>query len=251
MNSGAAHFLESNRGHLLKNTSGQPVIESFANLHVPDYQRRDMQLYKRDMCLNMTRGGHVDGCGIDGSQQRAGTAAIPNVPAANVSGWNHGKVCMMNGTTNAIGDGLVLGKMEWELGGEYGYANGIIQEGCDNSNATVTNLRAVAQRSRQLGGTPLVYECHTDNPGCESCLAAFLAGAGENAFWGNGGWALQNESQLAGRWSPLYERKLGAPLADAVYDPATASWTRTFASGTTVVFNAVTRNGTVRWGSVV
>ena len=65
----------------------------------------------------------------------------------------------------------------------------------DNSNATVTNLRAVAQRSRQLCGAPLVYECHTTNPECESCLAAFLAGAGENAFWGNGGWVLKNESR--------------------------------------------------------
>lgn len=139
--------------------------------------------------------------------------------------------------------------MEWELGGADGYANGIIQEGCDNSNATVTSLRAVAQRSRQHGDVPLVYECHTNNPTCESCLAAFLAGAGENAFWGNGGWVMSGESSLDGRWGPLYERRLGAPLADAAYDDATATWTRTFASGTTVAFNAVTQIGSVRWAT--
>ena len=39
---------------------------------------------------------------------------------------------------------------------------GIIQEGCTNSNATVTNLRTVAERSLELGGVPLVYECHAN-----------------------------------------------------------------------------------------
>ena len=97
MNSAHAHFLESDRRNLLKNTSGLPVIESFAGLHVPDYQRTEMQRYKRDMCLNMTKSGYIDGCGIDGSQQRAGTSIIPAVPDANVSAWNQGKVCMMNG----------------------------------------------------------------------------------------------------------------------------------------------------------
>ena len=89
------------------------------------------------------------GCGIDGSQQRADTPEIPNVSPQLASEWDEGKVCMMNATTNAIGEGLVLGKMPWELGRARGYANGIIQEGCGNSNATVTNLRAVAERSKE------------------------------------------------------------------------------------------------------
>ena len=71
--------------------------------------------------------------------------------------------------------------------GARGYANGIIQEGCTNSNLTVTSLRSVAQRSVALGGVPLVYECHAncspDDAGCVSSIAAFLAGAGPNAYW--------------------------------------------------------------------
>lgn len=125
MNSRAAHFLESNPAHLLHNASGGLVLESFANLHVVDYQQRKMQVFKRDMCLNMTKSGWVDGCGMDGSQQRAGTREIPGVADANAIAWNVGKVCMMNGTTAAIGNGLALGKMEWELGGRRGYANGM------------------------------------------------------------------------------------------------------------------------------
>jgi hypothetical protein len=91
---------------------------------------------------------------------------------------------------------------------------GIIQEGCTNSNATVTNLRAVAKRSRELGGVPLVYECHANcksitDPDhvCISSIAAFLVGAGPHAYWGFGGWVEAGgvEPPLADRWGPLFE----------------------------------------------
>jgi len=247
INSRASHYLESSTDHLLKNESGVPVLESFASLHVVDYQKKEMQIYKRDMCLNMTKSGLVDGCGIDGSQQRAGTSAIPGPFAAGVAdAWNSGKVCMMNGTTNAIGQGLVLGKLPSELGGVGGYANGILQEGCTNSNATVTNLRAVAQRSRANGNVPLVYECHA-NAADESSMAAFLVGAGENAYWGFGNWVNYTAANMDTRWLSVFDRKLGSPEADAVYDEAGSMWTRSFGSGTKVTFNARTEVGTIAW----
>jgi hypothetical protein len=251
MNSRAAHYLESSSDHLLKDTKGALVLESFAALHVVDYQDREMQQFKIDMCLNMTKSGVVDGCGVDGSHQRAGTSAIPGVAPVNATRWNEGKVCMMNGTTAAIGDGLVLGKMEWELGGPTGYVNGIIQEGCDNTNATVTNLRAVAERSRRLGNARLVYECHTDciGDGCESHIAAFLVGAGDNAYWGMGGWVLASSKGVAGRWMPqFFDKPLGDPLEDGVYDPETQIWTRSFKKGAHVWFSAANKSGGVEWG---
>ena len=91
---------------------------------------------------------------------------------------------------------------------------GIIQEGCTNSNATVTNLRAVAERSLELGGVPLVYECHANcrsivNPDqeCISSIAAFLVGAGPNAYWGFGSWVEEGsvEPPLTERWGPIFE----------------------------------------------
>jgi hypothetical protein len=256
MNSHAAHFLESSSDHLLKTTNGSLALESFAHLHVVDYQHRAMQVFKRDMCLNMTKSGFVDGCGIDGSHQRAGTPAVSSdVTTVVASRWNEGKVCMMNGTTNTIGQGLVLGKMEWELGGDRGYANGIIQEGCTNSNATVTSLRAVAQRSKALG-VPLVFECHancaiTATNDCASSVAAFLVGAGPGALWGFGGWVVDGEApiDLSQRWVPQFDRPLGAPVSDAAYDAVTGEWSRSFGSGTRVTFNAFTNNGTVEWAT--
>ena len=47
----------------------------------------------------------------------------------------------------------------------------------------------------------------------------------------------------------VFDQHLGAPLADARYDSATSSWSRAFASGTKVTFNALTKKGTVAWGS--
>ena len=61
MNNRAAHFLEASPDHLLHDAHGNLVLESFASLHVVDYQKRAMQLYKRDMCLNMTKSGWVPG----------------------------------------------------------------------------------------------------------------------------------------------------------------------------------------------
>ena len=55
--------------------------------------------------------------------------------------------------------------------------------------------------------------------------------------------------QSLGRWLPQFEKKLGAPTADAAYDPETATWTRTFASGTAVAFNANSNTGTIAWAT--
>jgi hypothetical protein len=141
--------------------------------------------------------------------------------------------------------------MEWELGGPTGYVNGIIQEGCDNTNTTITNLRSVAERSRRLGNARLVYECHADCAGnaCEEHIAAFLIGAGNNAYWGQGGWVLPSSQGVAGRWmSQFFEKPLGEPLADGVYDPKTRIWTRSFAKGVHVWFSAANNSGGVEWG---
>jgi hypothetical protein len=43
------------------------------------------------------------------------------------------------------------------------------------------------------------------------------------------------------------DKKLGAPNGPAVYDTATATWSCSFASGTSVSFNAKTGKGTIAW----
>lgn len=82
-------------------------------------------------------------------------------------------------------------------------------------------------------------------------MAAFLVGAGPYHYYGLGGWhGTGKNGNFSEHWMPgVFDRDLGAPTDDATYDPATNEWTRSFASGTVVRFNAMTNAGDISWGS--
>ena len=83
--------------------------------------------------------------------------------------------------------------------------------------------------------------------GGPSELAAFLAGAGPYHYYGCGDWVGAGaHGNFSEHWmAGAFDRPLGAPLADAAY--AGSVWTRAFASGTTVSFDARTGRGRIRW----
>ena len=83
-------------------------------------------------------------------------------------------------------------------------------------------------------------------------LAAFLIGAGEGAYYACApGWSSDPRwPAVADSWLdrlPQYARPLGAPLANASRSPS-GMWTRHFASGVHVSFNAQTGKGRIVWG---
>jgi hypothetical protein len=80
----------------------------------------------------------------------------------------------------------------------------------------------------------------------ERSVPAFLTGAGADHYLACGSWS---DGDVATHWSPLADKPLGAPLADAVYDAASGLWTRAFESGTTVVLDAATGAGNVTWST--
>eukprot|EP00911_Craspedida_sp_UC1_P000395 UC1_evm1s298 len=183
-------------------------------------------------------GGVMDGCGADfsamGTNRWADHTAAKIAPwlgltEAAAAQWAEGHRTMMRETQQALGNGLLIGKDPAELGD---HVNAVLQEdGCMRRNATVNALRNLTQRQRAAGeaGKRWVYQCHGYD-GSDDTLAAFLAGAGDGHFFTFGGW----DDGVKGHWSSSFERKLGPPLADAVYNGT--SWLRTFASGTKVVF---------------
>jgi hypothetical protein len=71
----------------------------------------------------------------------------------------------------------------------------------------------------------------------EPTVAAFLTGAGVDHYIASGGWHMAGKSPVS-NWAPILAKPLGAPTADAVYDATTTLWSRSFASGTRVSFNA-------------
>ena len=246
VNNDVSPFLEAHAAeYLLHNSSGGLALESYCNFHVYDHTRPSVRAFWRAACLNATASGLVDGCGADASQQTA--AYVRGLSPAVAAAWTPAHVQAVADTTAALAPagGVVLGKVVEQLGA--GGTNGVLQEGCTASNATVNNLRAAAARAA-ADGARYLYECHGD--ASESALAAFLAGAAKDHYFGFGLWVTPNGGYADG-WLPAFDRPLGAPSADAAYDASTSTWTRTFASGTHVAFNARTNVGTVTWAALI
>eukprot|EP00937_MAST-01D_sp_MAST-1D-sp2_P000218 g218.t1 len=240
-----AQFLETHAGYLLKNASGQPALEAWSHCHIFDHTQAAARAYWRDMCLAMTGSGAIDGCGADASWQTGvAQAAQWGLDNATARAWDAGHRQMMRETTAALGDGVLLGKDPWELGD---YVNGVLHEGCAPSNDTVNTLRNLSAVARQQGRR-LVYQCH--GKGHVDEIAAFLCGVGPYQYYGLGGWnANEKRGNFSDHWVPgVFGRELGAPVADAAYDTATATWSRHFSGGTSVSFNARTNLGNITWG---
>ena len=94
------------------------------------------------------------------------------------------------------------------------------------------------------------------NPDVRDALAGFLIGTGPGAYFsGPYTWDIdQTWSDPLGiddirmRYLPEFDRPLGEAKADAVFDKATNTATREFASGTVVTFNHSSNQGTIKWG---
>lgn len=119
----------------------------------------------------------------------------------------------------------------------------MLQEGCTASNDTINNL-LTATAAAQRDNRTYTYECHSN--GTPSDLAAFLIGAGPYHYWGFGPWVTPH-GNYSSAWLPEFDRPLGTPLADAVYNPHTMTWTRAFAGGAHVSFDASSNKGSVVW----
>lgn len=248
-------FLEAHPEYLLKNASGQPAVEEWSGCHTYDFAQEKVRNFWRDMCLNMTASGIVDGCGADDAWDVDVQCDMFGLDVETCDTWRAGHRQMMNETAEALGDGLLIGKDALQLGE---YVNAVLHEGCDASNATILSLRGLTQRAK-AAGQHWVYQCHSScteyigtkyacSDSMESQVAAFLIGAGEDHYFSTGIWDTAQKTET--HWLPeFFEPTLGDPLADAEYNATSGDWLRSFSSGTQVRFNAVTNEGVVQWAS--
>jgi hypothetical protein len=255
-----AEFLESSTAttadgiaaseFLLKNSSGLAALEPWSNCHIYDYTKQYVRDYWRDLCLNLTSTGFIDGCGADFSaleKNRWGTHTTQYIASAyhlddtTAEAWNDGHRQMMVETTEALGEGgFLIGKDYFEL--IDGHVNAVLQEGCPSSNSTITMLRNLTATA-QLRNRRLIYQCHTNRPS-NSVMAAFLCGAGRDHYLTIGGW-ISDRPGFPSHWLPEFDRPLGEPLGECRYNTDWNIWTRSFASGTYVYFDAVNGRGDV------
>ena len=69
------------------------------------------------MCLTMTSSGVIDGCGADASWQTGVDQAKDwHLNDTTAVAWREGHKSMMRMTTEALADGVLLGKDPWEVG---------------------------------------------------------------------------------------------------------------------------------------
>lgn len=249
-----AEFLEQHgaSSYLLINTSGLPALESWSHCHVYDHTQAHVRQYWKELCLNFTNTGLIDGCGADFSALEANQwsthtteyiQASLGLDATVAEAWNIGHRMMMQDVTATLqqNDGYMIGKDSFELGD---HANAVLQESCPARNETIEVLQNLTATSRRLNQR-LIYQCHTFDL-TESILAAFLCGAGPDHYITLGSWNGDSPG-FPSHWHPLFEKPLGEPLNDAIYNPETTVWTRHFASGTVVNFDATSCLGTIQW----
>jgi len=240
---GVSHFLETHPEYLLHNASGDLVHDPWSGCHLYDHNKKMVRDWWQEMCHNMTSTGVIDGCGADASWQS--NPAKGQLSQSEVNSWSAGHRQMMIDTTASMGDGMLVGKEPFELGD---HVNAILDEGCANSEANILGLQNMSATAKRLGRR-LVYECHAKRCSpSDTCLhnaAAFLIGAGENHYFGKGGWN-QPGDDFSSHWLPdLFGKPLGAPLADGVKDTKTGIWSRSFAHGVNVTFDTKTNTGTI------
>ena len=263
-----AEDIEKRPSMLVKNMSGALAISAYGSCHMYDHAQTAVRQYWRDNCLAIANAG-LDGCGADFSagdhnamarNSVEDTMAFMGVDNATAVAWRAGRRRMMIDTTAALGDGLLIGKDAAELGD---HVNAVLHEGCGANNGTITLLRSITAKSRATGKR-LLYQCHTTGGMGNTTVAAFLIGAGVDHYIASGGWHAGDARTPSGDqpldyWHPILDQPLGEPTADAAYDSATKVWTRTFASGTKVSFDAgcpskikgtvnVCPNTYIRWG---
>jgi hypothetical protein len=257
-----AEFLESSShsdkrsSYLLLNTSGLPAVESWSHCHVYDHSKAKVRQFWKEMCLNLTATGFIDGCGADFSaleHNRWSSHTTDYIEKSlgldteKAQAWNEGHRQMMQETMVALQQigGYLIGKDSFELGD---HVNGALQESCPPQNSTIRmlqNLTSTAQRLNQS----LIYQCHTFHL-TESILAVFLCGAGPDHYITMGGWKW-DRAGFPSHWDPAFEKPLGEPFSAAIYDPVTTVWSRHFASGSVVTFNATSNEGRIRWADQI
>ena len=250
---------------LLLRDDGQKPAHDSMGCHIYNFGRSaSARCYFHKMCLQMVASGVIDGCGADASQAMGGDAdgSRWQISAQELAAWRSGHQQMLAELPGLLGNGVLLGDVDCP-GCDWGAlpttATGVHSEHCAPNNETINGLR---RAGREHPGK--IVQCHftEDRSGMgqdvHHSIAAFLIGMSEHHYWGVGFW--DNKPEYGGQpdfsdhWvADVYDRQLGQPNGDGVYNARTGEWSRGFGMmngrpRVTVFFDTTTNLGNILWG---
>ena len=229
--------LSEHRDYALCDSSGEKVKNS-QGFYVFDLSKPEVRKWWLNTCLNATKFANGDGCFCD-SSQRENSTFKPNPPEAKLKAWGEGLLNLTREVQEALGDDkLLIGKVA-----NQSYVKAVQIEFFSPSNSSIEELILGAEVGQVVQAhVPVGVKCSSD---LTDYIAAFLIGAGEYSYFGCGHWNVEGDDTSPLTWRAEYDKPLGAPKGPAKYDNGT--WTRSFASGTEVMFDAKAKKGTIKW----
>ena len=232
-----ARELDENPDYALCDDNGVKV-KNTQGFYVFDLSKLEVRKWWLKICLNATKYANGDGCFCD-SSQRVNTTFTPHISSSKEKAWSEGLVNLTREVQEALGDdNLLIGKVA-----NQSYVKAVQIEGFRASNNSIQSLLLGAEVG-QVMQAHVPAACTGD---LTDYIAAFLIGAGEYAYFGCGHWSANGDDTTPLTWRPEYDKPLGAPKGPAQYNAGV--WTRSFASGTEVMFDTKGNKGTIKWGS--
>ena len=234
-----ARELDVNPDYALRDDSGVRVKNS-QGFYVFDLSKVEVRKWWLNICLNATKYANGDGCFCD-SSQRINATFTPPVSESKEKAWNEGLISLTREVQEALGDNnLLIGKVA-----NQSYVKAVQIENFSATNNSIQSLLLGAQVGQVIQAhVPVKIKCTSD---LTDYMATFLIGAGEYAYFGCGDWNVAGDDTTPLTWHPEYDKPLGTPKGPAKYKAGV--WTRSFASGTDVMFDTKTNKGTIKWGS--
>lgn len=241
----------------LRNTSGLPVLlngdPSFpqppGGMEVFDFSQAPVRTWFTAACANLTATGSLDGCFED----RAGEEGFPGVAPPASAAYARGHDAVLVALQDAVGADDFIVANNYALPG----VQATMLENFNASESSITELQSLAAAG-YIVQTHAGYAVNGDDNHCASVLnvlAAFLIGAGEGSFFACSRdwqvdplWPAEGHASDWMTWHPEYSRPLGPPTGPGQRS-AEGVWTRTFASGTSVMFNSSSGIGFISWGN--
>lgn len=220
-----------------------PYNDHGGGVPVYDFSVPEVRAAWVDECIKMTSpAGGFDGCMVD-RWTRTFVAPKGEFTPDAVAAWSAARdqaTAALADKAKAAGIYLVGEGAQCAASSNPGYGNGV---------ASGKSLKAQLAIAALGGGLLASYKPGSTGASFETQLASFLIGAANGMFFGAGSWTCDHTHREGVSWHDEYDRPLGAPLGNAtVSGPRRQTWTRRFAFGTNVTFDAGTGKGAIAWG---